>query len=170
MSCANTNNGQAATERAQQRWEAGPTREPPPIRGPEDIKQPSIDCKEPTTLVPTTNLHAAGYVCAYPRSLDVESYNRRLSIDQPRPGRRGPCTSFSRKSRFALFKTFSKTDYSQLGTAWWITLTYHKRCPAGKPQLEADREAWLERIRRRFPIRLSREQRVAGGRRWQTDG
>ena len=27
-----------------------------------------------------------------------------------------------------------------------------------------------EEIRRRFPIRLSREQMVAEGRRWQTDG
>ena len=133
------------------RWDPPPRNPAPSPLGHLHNSTGKSQLQTPGTLVPTTNLHAAGNVSAFPRSLSIESWNRPMHSERPPPGRRASCKTFSRKSRLAMFKTFSKTDFSQLGVAWWISLTYHNRWPAGKPQLEADREAWLERIRRKFP-------------------
>jgi len=123
---------------------------------------PARQAKMP--LVQRSYPHAEGTVDVHPRMLVIDPFPTTWGLRPPPPNRRGNVETFSAKSRYRMIRTLNKVRLTELSRAWWISLTYHERFPAGKPQLLNDLEALRQRIRRRFPrfvyvLRLDWQQR-----------
>lgn len=112
---------------------------------------PNEDATSRRTLARGTYLHAAGDVTLFPRRLDIDVHPTDPPPLRRRTLRRGRVTLFSRKSRYNMFRTLAAVELHRHSLPWFATLTYHKRFPAGRPQLLADMAAFVERLRRRFP-------------------
>jgi len=92
-----------------------------------------------------------GEFAAYSRRLDIEPWPTEFRRFPPCWRKRGRVTTFSRKSRLSMFRAAASIRLEELSRGWWISLTYHHRCPAGKKQLIDDIEAWTQAVRRKFP-------------------
>jgi len=64
---------------------------------------------------------------------------------------RGPIRSFSARSRSRMLQRLAMIDYTALGPAQWVTLTYHESYPVSHDLVQRDIDTWLKAIERLQP-------------------
>lgn len=108
-----------------------------------------LQARAPLVLGPYP--HATGSLRVYPRRIDIEPYPTTTHVRAWSIPRRGQVTEFSRRSRYRMFRQLAAIRLDVLSRAWFATLTYHHAAPTTPDALNADRRAFIERVRRRYP-------------------